>query len=75
MFFDVPGHVGPVSLGIYNASGQLVKRLVERAVERGRHPASWDGTDDLGRKLSAGVYFIRLEADGRQATRKVVVLR
>ncbi|MGQ0722561.1 MAG: CHRD domain-containing protein [Candidatus Eiseniibacteriota bacterium] len=35
----------------------------------------WDGRDGSGRPAAGGVYFIRLEADGRAETRRVVVTR
>jgi len=35
----------------------------------------WDGTDDLGRKLPSGVYFVRLEADGFKKTEKAILLK
>jgi len=73
--FDVPSHAGPVRLGIYNAAGRLVKTLVEGGVERGRHSVPWDGTDNSGRATSTGVYFVRLDVDGRQMTRKVILVR
>ncbi len=60
--FDVPNHVGPVSLAVYN-------------VPRGRHTARWDGTDAHGEHAAAGVYFVRLEAGEETATRKLVLTR
>jgi hypothetical protein len=35
----------------------------------------WDGADDSGRRLPAGIYFIRLESDGFKETEKVILLR
>ncbi len=35
----------------------------------------WNGRDDDGRLVPAGVYFIRARGDGAQVTRRVVVLR
>ena len=43
----------------------------------GRHTVTWDGRDETGRGVSAGVYFARLIADdgaGRQATTQRLVL-
>jgi hypothetical protein len=36
---------------------------------------SWDGTDDVGRFATPGVYFIRLDAGGQSETRRVVLIR
>jgi len=33
------------------------------------------GTDDRGRRLDSGVYFMRLQSEGRTVTRKIVLLK
>jgi hypothetical protein len=45
------------SLAIFSPSG----RLVARARNAGGGPFEWDGRDDAGRRVAAGVYFARLE--------------
>ncbi len=54
-----------VGLRFFGVSGRLVRVLLaEEAVPAGHHALTWDGTDDVGRAVSAGVYFLRLEANG-----------
>ncbi|MCK4236818.1 MAG: T9SS type A sorting domain-containing protein, partial [Candidatus Krumholzibacteria bacterium] len=64
-----------VSLRIYNASGRLVRVLVEGKWEVGRHRVVWDGKDDSGRAVASGVYFYRLTAGAFTKTKKMVLLR
>jgi hypothetical protein len=52
-----------------------VRTLLDRPLEAGPHAVGWDGVDDGGRPAPAGVYFYRLEADGRSFTRKLVLSR
>jgi len=73
--FDVPDHVGPVSLRVYNARGQLVKTLAEGTLDRGRHLAHWDGRNTQGMSVPSGVYFMRLEVDGIARTAKALLAR
>lgn len=73
--FDVPTHVGDVRLGLYNVRGQLVRTVTGPALTRGRYDWAWDGTDDSGAAVSSGVYFVRLEVDGRTETEKVLLVR
>ncbi len=73
--FDVPDHVGPVHLALYNVRGQRVRTLVNGPVERGRRESVWDGTNDAGAAVSTGVYLVRLELDGRALTEKVLIIR
>jgi hypothetical protein len=64
-----------IAIKIYNASGQLV-RVAENGVRTaGRHSANWDGRDDLGRQVSAGVYFYRLSVPGFTGTGRLTVVR
>jgi hypothetical protein len=73
--FDVPDGGRSLRLGVYTCRGALVKVLVDGAVEPGRHPAVWDGTDARGRAVATGVYFVRLETGFESAAAKVVCLR
>ena len=49
--------------------------LLDRWLPRGEHAERWDGLDDIGRRVPAGVYFTRLSADGRSLTRRMVLGR
>jgi hypothetical protein len=35
----------------------------------------WDGRDDLGTRVPAGLYLARMDASGARATRRVLVIR
>lgn len=65
----------PVVISLYNVSGQLVKRLDHGLRLPGWHQARWDGTDECGRKLSAGVYLYRISIGGRQFGGKAQLVR
>ncbi|TMQ72612.1 MAG: T9SS type A sorting domain-containing protein [Candidatus Eisenbacteria bacterium] len=55
-----------VSLRVYNVAGRVVRSLVESSrSEAGPHDISWDGRDQSGRPLAAGVYLYRLTVDDR----------
>jgi hypothetical protein len=65
-----------MSLKIYDAAGRLVKSFdLESCIPDRESAVTWAGADETGRKVPAGVYFIRLEADGRQRTEKAVLMR
>ena len=46
--------------------------LLDDRREAGTVTLVWNGRDDAGRDAGAGVYFLRLEAAGTTATRKIV---
>jgi flagellar hook assembly protein FlgD len=64
-----------VRLVLHDVSGRLVRTLVEGTRSAGVHRVEWDGRDDGGRRLAAGVYLARLEGAGEVRTRKVVLAR
>jgi len=64
-----------VKLSVYNIRGQLVRTLVDGSQGPGAYNVNWDGADNLGRKVSSGVYFYRLVAGDFISTRKMVVLK
>ena len=75
MRFDVPNHIGAVDLTIYNVRGQVVRRLVDETLDRGRYERKWDGRDETGAAVAAGVYFTTLTVDGKAERQKVMLLR
>ncbi|MBA4377683.1 MAG: hypothetical protein C0395_03360 [Gemmatimonas sp.] len=72
--YDVPCD-GRVELGIYDAGGRLLRRLHAGVVTTGRHDVVWDGRDDRGGTVGAGVYFARLDAPGAAATLKILLVK
>ncbi|MDD3104360.1 MAG: FlgD immunoglobulin-like domain containing protein, partial [Candidatus Cloacimonetes bacterium] len=66
---------GLVKIDIYNLKGQLVKSLVNEAKRHGKHEAIWDGCDQAGNRVSGGLYFARLQANGRSLKSKVIKLK
>lgn len=64
-----------VNIQIYDCSGRLIKRLIDEEKNPGKYDLIWSGTDSKGRKVSAGIYFIKMDAGTFRAIRKVVVIR
>lgn len=69
------GKAARVNLGIYDASGALVRTLVDGAVGPGSRTATWNRTDESGRRVASGTYFYRLSVDGKSVSGKTVVLQ
>jgi len=71
---------GHVKLSIYDAAGRLVAVLVDETRPAGSYSETWDGTISGsngagGSRAASGVYFYRLNANGFEATRKMILLR
>ena len=61
---------------LFDASGRLVRDLVDETFPAGSHSVSWDTRDTDGRQVPSGIYFASLSVENDLvATRKVVILR
>ena len=72
--FDLP-EPGMVSVAVYDVSGRLIQSLTGRRWSAGRHSVVWDGADVAGRTVGEGIYFVRMEAGGFSAAKKMMILR
>jgi hypothetical protein len=61
---------GLVRVAVYDRAGRLVKIL--GLTKSGRAAWRWDGTDQTGSKVPAGLYFVHLTSRLKHATRKVI---
>ncbi len=66
---------GNLKLTIYDASGRMVRTLVDEFAGPGRGEATWDGRDGQGNPAPSGVYTYRIDAAGFRETDRVVLLR
>ena len=64
-----------VKLQIYNTLGQLVKTLVNGRQSAGKFSVQWDGTNQLGERVSSGVYMYRLAVGNAVQSQKMVLMR
>jgi hypothetical protein len=63
-----------VRLEVFAPGGGRVRTLATGTMEPGPHEAIWDGRNETGRPVGAGVYFVRLESAGQTAVRRLVRL-
>jgi hypothetical protein len=72
--FDL-AQAGRVELEIYSVDGRRVRTLAGGPREPGAYNVVWDGRDEDGRSVPAGLYYVRFAAGSSRFTRQVVVLR
>jgi len=72
---EVPGNVGNVEVGVYSASGRVVRSLLSRDLGPGRCHVHWDGEDSDGHDVPSGVYFLRVTTGHESLARKLLVVR
>ncbi|OYD16354.1 hypothetical protein CH333_03575 [candidate division WOR-3 bacterium JGI_Cruoil_03_44_89] len=64
-----------VMVKIYDFAGRCVRQLLNANKPSGYYKIIWDGRDNRGKKLPAGIYFCRLEARKFTTTRRLTMLR
>ncbi|MYB00174.1 T9SS type A sorting domain-containing protein, partial [Candidatus Poribacteria bacterium] len=70
----------PVSVSIYDATGQLVRTLSLGFQSAGfynsrERAAYWDGRNALGERVASGIYFYQLTTPAFQQTRRLVIVK
>jgi hypothetical protein len=65
---------GVQRLAVRDVQGRRVRRLTEGWSPAGSRVVAWDGRDDAGGRLPAGVYLVTLEVAGRTASQRVTLL-
>ena len=68
---DTAGHV---NLTVYNIMGQAVKTLVDHYTSSGIHTVNWNGTDDNGNGVAAGIYLYRMTHNSNIESKKMLLL-
>jgi len=70
---------GLVTLNVYDIMGRLVKTLVDNqfkvAGNQSGYKAMWDGLDNKGHQVAAGVYIYRLQSGSMSQTNKMILLK
>jgi hypothetical protein len=66
---------GRVRLQIVDATGRLIRTLLDETCPAGERFVTWDGRSDAGRELPSGVYYARLDQAGRTKTGRLVMLK
>jgi glucose/arabinose dehydrogenase len=64
-----------VRLSMHDLSGRTVRLLVDGTAENGRQRTTWDGRDESGRAVGAGVYFARLSMAGQARSLPIILLK
>jgi hypothetical protein len=72
--FEWRGPGGPITIGVYDASGRLL-----RAIESGAAPGGlsirWDGRTSDGQAIPTGMYLLRIRQGESAWDRRVIILR
>ena len=72
--YDVPENAA-VQLLVYDILGRQVRMLVNGPLDAGYKSVRWNGRNDRGQNVSAGMYFYSLQVNNFVQTKKMVLLK
>ena len=64
-----------VEVDVLDVTGRQVRRLVTGSLSAGEHRAQWDGRDDMGSNVRAGLYMTRVRAGSVLSVARVLRIR
>ena len=72
--YDIPED-GFAEMIIYDLMGREVKTLVKRSLSTGYYTQTWNGKNNRGQLVGAGLYFCQMRAKGFTKTVKMLLLK
>jgi hypothetical protein len=69
------GSAGQLGIEIVGVDGRVVRTLFDEYLAPGRHAVDWDGRDDGGRVVAAGVYVCKARFGSETVTHKIIHMR
>jgi FlgD Ig-like domain len=72
--YSVPAS-SKIPLRVHDVRGRLVKTVFDGMREPGQYRAEWNGRNDEGAEVGAGIYFVRLDVGTLHVAKKAVLVR
>jgi hypothetical protein len=73
--FSLFNDLTKVTLEIFDIRGQKVKTVYNGFLFKGDHKFTWNGTNQQDKTVASGVYFVRLNANNENSSRKILLLK
>jgi len=64
-----------INLSVFNMLGQKVRTLVNGSKPAGVHTLEWDGRDEMGQRVSTGIYLYTLSNGSKSITKKMALMK
>ncbi len=66
---------GFITIDIYDLKGSLIKNIFEKYHQIGDYSVSWDGKNELGKKVASGNYLYAFKSKNYTETKKLIFLK
>jgi len=65
-----------IELSVFNIKGQKIRTLTNNDFTKGSHLIIWNGDDEYNKPVSSGVYFYKLNLNGKtEAVKKCILMK
>jgi hypothetical protein len=64
-----------VQIEVFNVRGQRIRTLLDATVNKGWHTMQWNGKDQNGNNLPSGVYYLRMNVEGKSYSYKTTLMK
>ena len=64
---------GKVVIKIYNIKGEMIKTLVNEFKPKGNYTIKWNGFNELGKRVTSGVYLYQMLAANFRSVKKMIL--
>ena len=64
-----------VTITIYDMLGKEINQLLSQVKPQGSHSIEWNGNDNFGNPVSAGIYFYQIQASNFIQSKKMVLMK
>lgn len=69
------GENSKTELVVYDIMGKKIKSIINGYLRRNTYELSWDSTNDYGKKVASGIYYLKLKTDNSNLTKKMILIR
>lgn len=63
------------ALTVFDPAGRRVRTLLDARIRAGVRTLRWDGTDDDGKSVPAGLYFYQIDVGEKTVSRRMLLIR
>jgi len=64
-----------VRVVIFDVKGRRIREVFVGTKDAGLQRVTWDATDNVGKRVSSGVYFLEVQSDDWRDSRKIIMLK
>jgi hypothetical protein len=66
---------GRVIIEVYNANGQMIRKLTDQEMTTGEYSVDWDGRNENGDVVKGGYYFYKITVGNVSLTEKMILVK